>query len=306
MGWKINSSKALPLIKSQSCPRSTSPPNSTNTYPPERNNFFNNFEIRFSQLSSFNDPFDGNPNITRILSLEEEQAIAIETLKKINHNDILKSFIETHPQFENELTLNTIDHMQSDLQNIALDLIRKESHKTFHKQMDKALGALCLTETPDSPLMWAHYAQDHTGFVIELDGHNDFFHDIGSTKQVRRVIYIEKRPSGTLSDLNPIDLFFTKSIHWIHEKEWRMLERLSNAVEIISKNDQSIYLFNIPPDAIKSIIFGCRCNTSFIKETIIKIQSKPELSNASIKYAQADNIHYQINIHADNLRPVVR
>lgn len=30
-------------------------------------------------------------------------------------------------------------------------------------------GTLCLSETHDNALMWAHYASDHRGYAIEID-----------------------------------------------------------------------------------------------------------------------------------------
>jgi hypothetical protein len=40
----------------------------------------------------------------------------------------------------------------------------REVMQHFHYR--KALGILCLTETPDNHLMWVHYAAGHAGFVV--------------------------------------------------------------------------------------------------------------------------------------------
>ena len=36
-------------------------------------------------------------------------------------------------------------------------------------------GILSLSETPNNLLMWAHYAEGHTGLILVLDGSHDFF-----------------------------------------------------------------------------------------------------------------------------------
>lgn len=41
--------------------------------------------------------------------------------------------------------------------------------------LKKSLVILSLTKTPFNPLMWAHYAEDHRGFVIGYDIEDDFF-----------------------------------------------------------------------------------------------------------------------------------
>lgn len=41
--------------------------------------------------------------------------------------------------------------------------------------MDKAVGVLSLTEKPDHPLMWSHYANNHSGLALAFDETNEFF-----------------------------------------------------------------------------------------------------------------------------------
>lgn len=43
------------------------------------------------------------------------------------------------------------------------------------EQLKKSLVILSLTKTPYNPLMWAHYGEEHRGFVIGYDVENEFF-----------------------------------------------------------------------------------------------------------------------------------
>lgn len=36
------------------------------------------------------------------------------------------------------------------------------------EKFEELIGILCLTESPTNLLMWAHYADSHAGFVLEL------------------------------------------------------------------------------------------------------------------------------------------
>jgi len=91
---------------------------------------------------------------------------------------------------------------------------------------------LCLSETPDSILMWSYYAQNHAGMVLRF---TDDTPDNPLVK-ARPVRYVDQMPSlledEMLSDLlagySAIDarrimdeVIYTKSSHWAHEREWR-------------------------------------------------------------------------------------
>ncbi|MEJ8827109.1 DUF2971 domain-containing protein [Variovorax humicola] len=40
---------------------------------------------------------------------------------------------------------------------------------------NRNVGVLSLTEDPINELMWAHYANSHSGFAVGLDMSNEFF-----------------------------------------------------------------------------------------------------------------------------------
>ena len=93
---------------------------------------------------------------------------------------------------------------------------------------------LCLSEVPDSTLMWAHYAEDHRGLVLcfrsieELDS---------PWKEALPINYVEHMPllfddefladmlSGRVAmDARAImnSMIYTKQTHWSYEKEHRI------------------------------------------------------------------------------------
>ncbi len=120
------------------------------------------------------------------------------------------------------------------------------------------IAVLCLTEEPDNQAMWAHYAKNGTGFVIEFDALQPwfFYQNDQSKSRLRKVFYGERDPQN-IDDLDDYDLMCTKAIHWSYEKEWRVLEITKNATHVTADN---FHLFDFPKDAVSRIILGPNMN----------------------------------------------
>jgi hypothetical protein len=122
---------------------------------------------------------------------------------------------------------------------------------------------LCLSEVPDSIVMWSYYAQNHAGMVLCF---RDAVGPDGPWRMARPVSYVDEVPSlfteDALSEIlagqHSIDLphvldmvCFTKSRHWEHEREWRIYAGAGRT--------QGPYE-DIPFNALEldSVILGCR------------------------------------------------
>jgi hypothetical protein len=85
----------------------------------------------------------------------------------------------------------------------------------------------CFSETPDSPLMWSHYAS-----FVSREGRRlpqggvclQYYVDESWAKHVRAVQYTDTRP--ILNRVNPdiSTLPFVKGKAWAHEREWRIVK----------------------------------------------------------------------------------
>lgn len=117
-------------------------------------------------------------------------------------------------------------------------------------RINERVGILSLTEDSKNLLMWSHYAENHSGIVIEFKADHPFFTkeklDSGLLNVFGKINYSERRPivtaellrelnyqilsptwSGWLSILQQKhDLFFTKSKDWSYEREWRLIRQL--------------------------------------------------------------------------------
>ena len=96
--------------------------------------------------------------------------------------------------------------------NLALSL------EGIMRNMNKHIGILSLTEAPFNPSMWAHYAENGSGYAIEFDESNRFFsrlpndaQDCGKIAPVKytdKPIKIEIEPDQLKI---PYDIFFIRS-----------------------------------------------------------------------------------------------
>jgi hypothetical protein len=124
------------------------------------------------------------------------------------------------------------------------------------------LKLLCFSEIPDNILMWAHYAKDHSGVVIEFSVIERYDSAWGAAKPVR---YRKEMPflvneeklvrllSGEGTIATP-DLFeeavYVKAADWAYEKEWRLVGGWEKA-----KTEEYI---PFKPEEITAVYLGCR------------------------------------------------
>lgn len=237
--------------------------------------------IRFTQPSSFNDPFELQPfyEIT-----EDKESLARSAAEEIRKPDFFSPYIE---QAYNQLPLETQKLVSREFLSAsmpflfsnaeafmpeALEVFTSVIRSGMYQGFDSAVGILSLTTDPKNLLMWAHYAQNHQGLVIEFDGSHPFF-DIRRDSDdefgyLREVTYKAERPKivfTELEDLAPILLI--KSEEWRYEAEWRMLRPLTGMADVKDNEGEKIYLFDLPPPCIKRVILGNRMHPD-LKKTV--------------------------------------
>jgi Protein of unknown function (DUF2971) len=207
--------------------------------------------IRFSQPSVFNDPFDLNPNFS---------LMADEDFINPNNDPNGGRYVATP---------HTINRM---MQTLALGIQAETSkyagapgtyalhpNAIARSTLDSMYGVLSLTNSPANLLMWAHYANSHNGFVLQLDEQHEFFApksidgvEFGLTK----VEYSDLRPILSHQSIKSPTVLYRKSPEWTYESEWRLVRPLGDAHKTIDVKPFPIALFQIPFDAIRGIIIG--------------------------------------------------
>ncbi len=266
---------------------------------PDRIDVLRNAMICFSQPSRLNDPFECKPHIQAIATQEEIDSSLNE---QTSDEKILEKYKEfprevrrkmSLPEFSRQfrLDLKKYEHIQ---QNLLAEGTKNLSKNIFPKQIEE-LGILCLTESCDNLLMWAHYADSHRGFLIEFDADADFFHNQRSGHDefgyLRQVVYTEKRPSIILSKMD-FSVFLTKGLEWQYEREWRMFMPIKQADKIF---DNGVSLFSFPKKMIKSIYLGANISDTTTQEILKILKNDVEYSRVICKKAEIDPQNYALN-----------
>lgn len=242
--------------------------------------FLDNFTLRFTPPCAFNDPFEVLPSIKEI-----------------------------------PLSAKGPDEFY----------FYQHLHAALAHSIGGRVGMLCLSETPLNGLMWGHYASEHKGGVIEFDPSHAFFSDPTSAngfhQLLKKVDYSTERTALNFSHfvenkmllLNDHGagwlkllkakhpMFYTKSLDWSYEQEWRLMRQLVDSEDAFSPRPKArqmftghhidddyannpapaeVEIFEIPADCVKAIYLGARSETytggmsPSLEESVWKAMSK--------------------------------
>jgi hypothetical protein len=271
---------------------------------PERIDIIENQFIRFTQPQYFNDPFECQIALTNVA---EPNYISDFITKNID-----RIIFDIHKEKSNQpgsfSLYSALDFWHTNQPELTKYMASEISNKTpilqtyFNKLLETNIGILSLSRSYNDLLMWAHYAKDHSGLLIEFDESNTFFNRTSDTGvplfKIQDVEYSDTRPNATLADLDINTPLLTKSIHWAYEKEVRIIMGLHNADKTI---DNNIYLFKIPASCLKSVTLGCKASQKLRDNTLEIIHSNENLRHITLHESAIDPLKYKINI--SNLKP---
>lgn len=268
---------------------------------PDRIDVLRNARIRFTQPNALNDPFELKPFFKTIFNME---TFRDKVRKKMDFRPVLlKKHEEMPDEIRKQFTPDqfvqlALDHMDQhkDIYDALFEknigeiseLMPQMSEKirsTMHRGFSSGIGILSLSEDPANDLMWAHYGGDHSGYVIEFDESNEFFHRQRSDKdeffRLRKVDYIDKRLNfESLEQLieNDCELFTIKLNSWAYEREWRILAPLFDRKPEIDAAEP-IHLFPFPKNAVKAVIFGNKSCDAFRRDVSELLDNDPVYSS---------------------------
>ncbi|HTO15222.1 MAG TPA: DUF2971 domain-containing protein [Edaphocola sp.] len=296
---------------------------------PERIDVLENMSIRFTQAKYLNDPFESLPFISKLMSDAASSALYSKSINPILNEigDRKLSINDIPEEFRNKIPQEIVDYISKTSIKEALELIpeihpenltkkllsttAEEAKINYSEKMkeswNKYFGILSLTQSNENITMWSHYAQNHAGFVIEFDPNHEFFNkkrnENDSLGYLREVKYSDKRPNielvNTLESENELieyiasHILYTKSVHWSDELELRLIYNLKNSEKKLLSNGQEIYLFTLPPKAIKNIFIGVNATIEMIEKIENVIKSK-DYAHVHIWLGKLDLKEYKI------------
>jgi hypothetical protein len=105
--------------------------------------------------------------------------------------------------------------------------------------------------------MWAHYAKNASGLVVEFQGLNEVFPGENTRILARPIPVSYDREEGGVSfdPRSHESIFFSKFTDWSYEEEVRVVLPLSEC-SIGHVEGSSIHLYRIPPTHVSRVIFG--------------------------------------------------
>lgn len=168
--------------------------------------------------------------------------------------------------------------------------MKMAARDAIHRAFNENVGLLSISEIPDNELMWAHYADRHTGLVLCFDEQHAFFNRRRTENDefyfVRKVRYSDN-PPVSLATIDGDALLITKGTKWSYEREWRMLVPLRDATRSLPIAGDTVHLFAFPPDALRGVILGI--NATLDTEAEVKdLLSRPELRHIRMTRAILD------------------
>lgn len=243
---------------------------------------------KWSTPLMFNDPFDNqfdldlpepNENIAREAVEKFNQRLSSPELIQDNQHGSLTPALQLIQQvfLENPGVQHTEEELR-ELTDAALQGMRAtkarvpETNREIRKLMSD-VSIFCLSETRDNLLMWSHYANNHTGAVVEFLPLPEVDSPLICAQPVR---YSEKMPKLDFSGLISVEqltrqtiemLTLTKSNDWGYEKEWRIVAGLRD-------KSQPYEILPYAPEEVGSVYLGCKMNDDDKKEIIDIVKRK--------------------------------
>ena len=197
--------------------------------------FLKDRKIRFTQPGALNDPFELVP----LLLVPKD--IVPQGYRSYN-------FDFRTPRRSDAVVYARIDE----------DRCSDHHSRDLREALDREIGFLCLSRIWESLPMWAHYADEYAGAVIEFDGNHEFFDwafDVhySSHRPVRDYVLYLNAPI-------PIAELCEKSIDWAFEQEVRVPRALSDCQRVPNPRNLNypVYVTEVPPECITRVILGER------------------------------------------------
>jgi hypothetical protein len=249
-----------------------------------------NRTLKYSSPVLFNDPFDVQTKVDYGFSQTEYDKAFREELYRFVQSNEEPVCVNSDTYFEALMLLRRLNRVSPIMPIEVLEdqclsfleeskaLVEEEIKRLnlWFQLVVKASRIFCVAEEHDNLLMWAHYAKDHTGVVLEFECLPEWDFPLCAARMVK---YVDKPPilaeldqfiksqTGQGPPLNHDDLFndlfLSKSLHWTYEKEWRIFippyDMENPTIPRDKEGNEKLYeLMTLHPQELCAVYFGCR------------------------------------------------
>ena len=205
--------------------------------------------LRATQPAALNDPFECGLFVAGSKAAEGDSAMAailsaINAKKPVTEQDVRDAKAQQDSLFLGQL---------------------------FTDRISTKLGFVSFSASPFHPLMWAHYTENGSGFVIGYDA-GRLEHLQGSDGSLRRVQYNQTKPLIQTPEV--LERYFEdlpallawKGDYWSYEAEWRLIVELSSTIGtgLHDPLGQPINLVRVPNEAVTEVYYTERTPTETV------------------------------------------
>jgi hypothetical protein len=123
---------------------------------------------------------------------------------------------------------------------------------------NKTIGMICFGADWASPVMWAHYAEKHTGVCFGLDVDDALLTKVAYSDEKIAVPFGAHLPKFGLSAELLTRIVSTKATAWSYEREYRVMGNL-----LTQDPSTGLYYTDFGPQVqLREIVIGYRCTWS--------------------------------------------
>lgn len=220
--------------------------------------------VKFTPIPELNDPSELVPKCNPC-----EIHASLERLRKDGHSDddmkylcqqgrLLQRLASPPSAFNIPKSKEEADAMiRSPRYNRTQSLV--EYLRKIVDDMSSQIGLLCLSSRRNSLPMWAHYAGNATGLIVEFADLESTFQgdETGILSKPIPVKYDKDVTKGvTFKPKSHETLFFFKFPDWAYEHEIRVVLPLADCQRHEAENGKTQFLFQLPDTCVKHVILG--------------------------------------------------
>jgi hypothetical protein len=251
----------------------------------------NDLEIRASIPAELNDPFELSPNIDpsqfsqrRIEALLRQKFYIEKAYREERRGRELTSKKEFKRLYLKDVPRRAAEALPKIPKNV--EAVRRD----FSKRFGKFWRIVCVSLINDSILMWSHYADNHTGLVLEFDTNEPPFSQIPESCWLT-VKYSHKKADYVYSrkDREFLKEMFavaaTKASDWSYEKEIRIVVA-DNAI-------RDGRFLPLTPKSIAAVYCGCRISEADKAAVQAALRSR-QLTHVQLWLGMLDDSQYAL------------
>lgn len=246
-----------------------------------------NRSVRYNSPLAFNDPFDLQSGLHFEFDLSGLHAKVVDrihefaaapSVPEVDSSDVWGQVVlkarECYPShgFNRERWIELTAPSFADLSQVIRDT-QEEYQAHWQDRLLPGVRVFCVSEDRDNLLMWAHYARDHTGAVLELWSLPEEDNSLSVARPIEYApkplpFFSEAEFIENLTGIRKLDFralyrryAYVKSDHWAYEREWRVWYPYSESKEPFDT-------VPLRKSEVAAIYFGCKASSDFVLQAL--------------------------------------